>query len=123
MAIRNFRHRGLERLFVHDTPRGVSPAMAPKIKRMLFALAHASEVADMAVFPGWRLHPLRGDRREDGTPPPHAAGLRSGPCPRESCGHSRPAVRTRVVTETMTTWGCDMARARHRSLHGAGLRL
>src|SRR3989475_6854184 len=23
----------------------------------------------------------------------------------------------------MTTWGCDMARARHRSLHGAGLRL
>ena len=34
----NFRHRGLERLFVEDTPRGVSPAMAPKIKRMLFAL-------------------------------------------------------------------------------------
>jgi proteic killer suppression protein len=63
MAIRNFRHRGLERLFVEDTPRGVSPAMAPKIKRMLFALAHASTVADMAVFPGWRLHPLRGDRR------------------------------------------------------------
>ena len=22
-------------------------------------------------------------------------------------------VRTGVVTETMTTWGCDMARARH----------
>ena len=46
MAIRNFRHRGLERLFVEDTARGVSPAMAPKIKRMLFALANASDISD-----------------------------------------------------------------------------
>ena len=60
MAIRNFRHRGLERLFVDDTTGGVSPAMAPKIKRILFALANASDVSDMAVFPGWRLHPLSG---------------------------------------------------------------
>jgi proteic killer suppression protein len=35
--------------------------MAPKIKRMLFALANASDVGDMAVFPGWRLHPLSGE--------------------------------------------------------------
>ena len=62
MAIRNCRHRGLERLFVDDTARGVSPVLALKIKRMLFALAHASEVSDMAVFPGWRFHPLSGDR-------------------------------------------------------------
>lgn len=60
MAIRSFRHRGLERLFVEDTARGVSPAMAPKIKRMLFALATATDITDMAVFPGWRLHPLSG---------------------------------------------------------------
>jgi hypothetical protein len=60
MAMQNFRHWGFEHLFGDDTPRGVSPAMAPKSKRMLFALAHASEVADMAVFPGWRVHPTPG---------------------------------------------------------------
>jgi proteic killer suppression protein len=61
MAIRHFRHRGLERLFVNDSARGVSPAMAPKLKRMLFALANATAISDMAVFPGWRLHPLSGE--------------------------------------------------------------
>lgn len=27
---------------------------------MLFALATATDITDMAVFPGWRLHPLSG---------------------------------------------------------------
>lgn len=60
MAIRNFRHKGLERLFAEDEVRGVSPALAPKLKRMLFALANATAIADLALFPGWRLHPLTG---------------------------------------------------------------
>lgn len=32
-----------------------------KIKNILFALSQASDISDMAVFPGWRLHPLKGD--------------------------------------------------------------
>ena len=60
MAIRNFRHKGLERLFAEDEVRGVAPALAPKLKRMLFALANATAIADLALFPGWRLHPLTG---------------------------------------------------------------
>ena len=63
MAIRNFRHKGLERLFVEDDVRGIPPALTSKLKRMLFALANAATVSDMALFPGWRLHPLRGERR------------------------------------------------------------
>jgi proteic killer suppression protein len=63
MAIRNFRHKGLERLFVEDNARGLSPALASKIKRMLFVLANATNVSDMELFPGWRLHSLRGDLR------------------------------------------------------------
>ncbi len=61
MPIQNFRHRGLELLFVNNTVRGVPPALAPKLRRMLLALATADDVSDLAVFPGWRLHPLRGD--------------------------------------------------------------
>jgi proteic killer suppression protein len=63
MAIRNFRHKGLERLFAEDDARGLPPALTSKLKRMLFALANAATVSDMALFPGWRLHPLRGDLR------------------------------------------------------------
>ncbi len=61
MAIENFRHKGLERLFLQDDPRGVPPALAAKIRRVLFALAQATEISDMGLFPGWRLHPLKGD--------------------------------------------------------------
>ena len=61
MPIQNFRHRGLERWFVNNTVRGVPLALAPKLRRMLFALATADDVSGLAVFPGWRLHPLRGD--------------------------------------------------------------
>jgi proteic killer suppression protein len=63
MAIRNFRHKGLERLFAEDDVRRMPPALTSKLKRMLFALANATTVSDMALFPGWRLHPLRGERR------------------------------------------------------------
>lgn len=34
---------------------------APKIRRILFALQEAGEVADMGRYPDWRLHPLEGD--------------------------------------------------------------
>ena len=61
--IRNFQHRGLERLFVNGDTQGVPAAAVRKIKRILFALAQASKVSDMALFPGWRLHPLRGNLR------------------------------------------------------------
>ena len=63
MVIRNFRHKGLERLFAEDDVRRILPALAPKLKRMLFALANAAAVSDMALFPGWRLHPLTGELR------------------------------------------------------------
>lgn len=60
MAIRSFTHKGLERLYLDDDPRGVPPALAAKVKRVLFALAQAQAISDMALFPGWRLHPLKG---------------------------------------------------------------
>ena len=34
---------------------------ADKIRRILAVLNRAAEPGDMATFPGWRLHPLKGD--------------------------------------------------------------
>jgi proteic killer suppression protein len=60
-VITSFRHKGLERLFAEDDRRGIAPAMAVKLRRMLLALDTATEISDMDLFPGWRLHPLKGD--------------------------------------------------------------
>jgi toxin HigB-1 len=61
MAIASFRHRGLERLFEDDDRRGVPGALVGKLRRLLVALDTARDVAEMGLYPGWRLHPLRGD--------------------------------------------------------------
>lgn len=61
MPIRRFRHRGLKRLFDHDDPRGVPADQVEKIADVLAALDTAEQPGDVALFPGWRLHPLKGD--------------------------------------------------------------
>lgn len=60
MRLASFRHKGLKTLFETDAARGISAEMAPKLRRQLFALSEADELDDLAVFPGWRLHPLKG---------------------------------------------------------------
>lgn len=62
MAIKRFRHKGLQRLYEDDNPKGVQAAHVSKIKRILHALENATDVSQIATFPGWKLHPLKGDR-------------------------------------------------------------
>ncbi len=59
--IRRFRHRGLRRLFEDDDARGVNAQQAGRIRRVLARLNRASEPRHMDL-PGWRLHPLKGER-------------------------------------------------------------
>lgn len=61
MPIKSFRHRGLKRLFEEDDRRGVPAAQAAKIADVLAAIDTAEEPGDIGLFPGWRLHPLKGD--------------------------------------------------------------
>ena len=61
MPIKSFRHRGLKRLFEEDDRRGVPAALAAKIADVLAAIDTAEEPGDIGLFPGWRLHPLKGD--------------------------------------------------------------
>jgi len=36
--------------------------MADKLKKLLFALETARTLDQLGRFPGWKLHPLKGDR-------------------------------------------------------------
>jgi proteic killer suppression protein len=57
-----FRHKGLERLFTRGDTSGVNAQYVRKLRQILAALDNASDPSGMSV-PGFRLHPLRGDRR------------------------------------------------------------
>ena len=57
--IRNFRHKGLQRLFEDDEPRGIRADHVRKITNILAVLNRARVPQDMDL-PGFRLHPLKG---------------------------------------------------------------
>ncbi len=56
-----FRHKGLRLLYEKGDRRRVPSAYVAKIERILARLDEATEPAHMAL-PGFRLHPLKGDR-------------------------------------------------------------
>lgn len=60
--IRNFRHTGLNRLFERDEPQGVRADQIQKVQNILAVLNRARVPEDMDL-PGFRLHPLKGDRK------------------------------------------------------------
>ncbi|MCX6598839.1 MAG: type II toxin-antitoxin system RelE/ParE family toxin [Acidobacteria bacterium] len=60
MRLVRFRHKGLRQLYEEDSAKGVPPAMADKLRKLLLALETAEGVEQLSRFPGWRLHPLKG---------------------------------------------------------------
>ncbi|MBM3568851.1 MAG: hypothetical protein FJX46_08855 [Alphaproteobacteria bacterium] len=56
-----FRHKGLRLLYERGERRRVPPESADKIARILARLDQASAPGHMDL-PGYRLHPLKGDR-------------------------------------------------------------
>jgi proteic killer suppression protein len=61
MEFGRFRHKGLKALHHDDDAKGVPSVMADKLRKLLFALETADSVDQISRFPGWRLHPLKGD--------------------------------------------------------------
>jgi proteic killer suppression protein len=61
-VIKSIRHKGLRRFFEANDSRGVPGPLASKIRRMLAQLHVSEQPDDMGGMPGWRLHPLKGDR-------------------------------------------------------------
>lgn len=61
MPIQSFRHKGLKRLFEQNDRRGVPAGLTQKLQDVLAAVDTAEEPGEIGVFPGWRLHPLKGN--------------------------------------------------------------
>lgn len=63
MAVISFGSRALRRLFENDDTRGISGRHVYRVRDILLALDQAMRIDDMNAYPGWRLHPLKGDLR------------------------------------------------------------
>ena len=61
MSIRSIRHRGLRRLYKSGDGRDLPSAMVVKISDILLAIDEAAHPDEVGLFPGWRLHPLKGE--------------------------------------------------------------
>lgn len=61
MRFAGFRHKGLRQLYDDGRSKGVSPAMADKLRKLLLALETADDLNQLGRFPGWKLHALKGD--------------------------------------------------------------
>jgi len=59
--IENIRHKGLRRLYERGDQREIRTDMRGRIDRILLILDEAETMDDMNI-PGFRLHPLTGDR-------------------------------------------------------------
>jgi proteic killer suppression protein len=59
--IRRFRHKGVERFFQSGDTRGINAQHAARLRRLLTTLNTSTGPAGMNL-PGYRLHPLTGDR-------------------------------------------------------------
>jgi proteic killer suppression protein len=63
MRIVGIRHKDIERLWRRGEARGVARQHEAKLRAMLTALEESENVAELETIPGWRLHPLKGDRK------------------------------------------------------------
>ena len=60
--IKSFRHKGLARYFEKGDRRGIDARQSSRMRRVLDALDQATSPEQLNI-PGWRLHPLTGDRK------------------------------------------------------------
>lgn len=60
--IKSFRHKGLEAFYATGSARGIQAAHGKKLRMQLAALETAKGIEDMDI-PGYRLHPLKGDKK------------------------------------------------------------
>lgn len=60
--IRTIKHRGLKHLYQRGDRGGIGANMRDRVERILSVLDQAENLDDLDL-PGYRLHPLTGDRR------------------------------------------------------------
>ncbi len=60
--IKSFKHKGLKRFYETGSIGGIQSKHNKKLRLQLVALDTAKIIEDMDL-PGFRLHPLKGDRK------------------------------------------------------------
>ena len=61
MQLVRFRDKGLRQLYQDGSARGVPSAMADKLRKLLLAMETVETLQQLERFPGWKLHPLKGE--------------------------------------------------------------
>jgi toxin HigB-1 len=60
--IKSFAHKGLKAFFISGSKAGIQAAHASRLRLQLAKLDSSSTPDDMDL-PGWKLHPLKGDKK------------------------------------------------------------
>ena len=63
MKIRNFAHKGLKRLYLEDSVKGVPPDTGDKLRKMLAYLDDMENPEELRALTAWKAHTLAGDRK------------------------------------------------------------
>jgi len=61
--IRNFAHKGLERLYTDDSAKGVPPENVDKLRKMLAYLDNMEDPEELRALAIWKVHTLTGNRK------------------------------------------------------------
>ena len=67
MIVRSVRHRGLRQLIGKDNPRFLRQNLVDRVRKILTALILAEHIDGFIANapPGWRIHRLSGNRRNE----------------------------------------------------------
>ena len=63
MKIRTFAHKGLKRLYVDGTAKGVPPDTVDKLRKMFAYLDNMNDAEELRALTAWKPHTLSGDRK------------------------------------------------------------
>jgi proteic killer suppression protein len=61
MQLVRFRHKGLAQFYEDENARFLPSGMTDKLGKLLLAMETAEKLEQLGKFPGWKLHPLKGD--------------------------------------------------------------
>ena len=63
MGIRNFVHKGLERLYTVGSAKGVPPDTVDKLRKMFAYIDDMNDPEELQALTVWGVHTLTGDRK------------------------------------------------------------
>lgn len=62
-VIKSWKHKGLQKLFEKGDIRGVQAKDAERIRLRLLVIDEAISTDEFKNYPGFRFHPLKGDKK------------------------------------------------------------